>query len=101
MLKTGTKVRTIGVFTVAEVQEEFVELDPFEKGTEDSLVKYEDEGTIEVTSEGKEKEFDGFQKGDFFALTGIYEIVRSNEFFSKVKIGDQLISLPNHKLIEA
>ena len=98
MLEQGQKVKTIGVFTVAEVQEEFVELDPFEKGTENKMNSYNEKGTIELTKEGAEKEFDGFQKGDFFVLNGEYSVVRLNDFFAKIMVDDQMVSLPISKL---
>ena len=96
----GKIVTAIGSFIVKEVGDEFIELDPFGKGGIEVTDTYIENGFSEVTAEGTTKEFDGFSVGDFFKLNGKYEVLRSNEVFTKVKVGDYLLSLPNHKLME-
>lgn len=101
MFELGQKVTAIGVFQVITIGEEFVEMDAFGKGTVENYQLYESNGFKEVTATGAVKEFDGFQVGDFFILTSQYEVIRSNEVFTKIDCGGQMLSLPNHKLMEA
>lgn len=100
MFEPGQKVTAIGVFQVITVGDEFVELDAFGKGTMGNYQLYETNGFKEVTATGAVKEFDGFQVGDFFVLSGQYEVIRSNDIFTKIDCGGQMLSLPNHKLME-
>lgn len=100
MFKEGMKVTAIGSFIVKAINEEYVEFDPFGKGETDLTAKYEENGFAEITKDGLEKEFDGFKVGDFFKLNGKYEVIRSNDIFTKVKAGDYMLSIPNHKLME-
>ena len=100
MFKEGQYVTAIGSFIVKDINDEFVEFDPFGKGEIELTKKYNENGFTELTSDGKEKAFDGFAVGDFFKLNGKYEVVRSNELFTKVKAGEFMLSLPNHKLME-
>ena len=96
MIKEKDLVTPIGVFTVvkpyADEKEEkdYIQLDPYEKGTPELLEKYR----------LNEKSFQ-FSFGDFFSFKGSYKVERTNDFFSKVKIGDVLVSFPNHKLMES
>lgn len=101
MFKEKALLNPIGVFTVGETQDDYIEMDPYEKGTVDKLEEYMDNGVIEMTADGNHKDFDGYTKGDFFAFgkTG-FSVVRSNEIFTKLQVGDQLLSFPNHKLTE-
>lgn len=100
MFKTGTFVTAIGSFIVKTIGDEYVEFDPFGKGGVEITENYVENGFSEITSDGVEKEFDGFNVGDFFKLNGKYEVIRSNEIFTKVKAGDYMLSIPNHKLME-
>lgn len=100
MFKAGTQVKPIGTFTVKAVNTEYIEIDSWEKGTEESFNQYESSGTTELNDDGSEKKFDGFQVGDFFKFDGVYPVVRSNEIFSKVEVEGHLLSFPNHKLLE-
>lgn len=100
MFKEGSYVTILGKLQVKEVGEEYVQLDPFEKGETETVDRYEENGFKEVTSDGLPKEFDGFQIGDFFYLTGKYKVLRSNEIFTKIELEGQMLSLPNHKLVE-
>lgn len=107
MLKEKDLVTPIGVFTVVKPFEDekedkdYIQLDPYEKGTEEMLAQYDANGILELDAEGKGKEFDGYSEGDFFSFKGSYPVVRTNEFFSKIQIGDVLVSIPNHKLMES
>ena len=94
------KVKVHGVFVVTKIGEEFVEMDPYLQGSKETADQFKENGFKEVTAKGNVKEFDGFQVGDFFSLSGEFEVIRSNEIFSKVMIDGQMISLPNHKLME-
>lgn len=100
MFEKGQLVQTIGIFQVIKIGKEFVKLDAFNKGTVESFQAYEENGFKEVTADGSVKEFDGFDVGDFFALSGSYEVIRSNEIFTKIDCAGQMLSLPNHKLTE-
>lgn len=100
MFKEGTQVKLIGTFTVKAVNTEYIEMDSWEKGTEESFNQYESSGFAEIKADGSKKEFDGFQVGDFFKFDGVYPVVRSNEIFSKVEVEGHLLSFPNHKLQE-
>lgn len=100
MFKTGTLVTAIGSFIVKNVSDEYVEFDPFGKGGVEITENYVENGFSEITADGIEKEFDGFTVGDFFKLNGKYEVIRSNDIFTKVKAGDHMLSIPNHKLME-
>lgn len=100
MFEKNQKVEIIGSFTVKEIKEGYIELDPFEKGHIESTEKYLSEGYTEMNPDGTAKEFDGWQVGDFFKLEGVFKVERSNELFTKIKVGDRLVSIPNHKLME-
>ena len=100
MFKTGGFVTAIGSFIVKAINDEYVEFDPFGKGGVEITETYVENGFSEITKAGIEKEFDGFSVGDFFKLNGKYEVIRSNEIFTKVKAGDYMLSIPNHKLEE-
>ena len=94
------KVKLIGIFTVKATNEEYAEMDSWEKGTEESFNQYESSGVTEMNADGSQKNFDGFQVGDFFKFDGVYPVVRSNEIFTKVEVEGHLLSFPNHKLQE-
>ena len=98
MFKQGQKIKAIGVFTVSAINEEFVELDPFGKGSVKSNDDYQTQGVVEFDSKGNKKDFDGFQVDDFIELKGIYIVKRSNDAFTKFYVGTQLVSIPNHKV---
>lgn len=100
MFKTGTFVTAIGSFTVKTIGDEYIEFDPFGKGGVEITEQYVADGFSEIAADGVEKDFDGFSVGDFFKLNGKYEVIRSNDIFTKVKAGDYMLSLPNHKLME-
>lgn len=100
MFKEGTQVNLIGTFTVKSVNAEYIEMDSWEKGTEESFNQYESLGVTEMNDDGSEKDFDGFQDGDFFKFDGAYPVIRSNEVFTKVNVEGHLLSFPNHKLQE-
>lgn len=100
MFKEGSYVETIGLFRVIGLQDDYVELDPYEKGHEQAFTEFEEKGFEEVDDAGNAKNFDGFEIGDFFHFDGRFEVVRSNELYTKVRVYDHLISLPNHKLLE-
>ncbi|MBP1044835.1 hypothetical protein I6N96_00980 [Enterococcus sp. BWM-S5] len=100
MFKSEAKVKTIGTFTVKEVTDDYIEMDSWEKGTEESLDRYESLGSTELNIDGSEKEFDGFQKGDFFKFDGAYPVIESNELFTKLEVEGKELYFPNHKLQE-
>lgn len=101
MYKTGTKVSCIGTFILSAIAEEgFLEFDPFERGQVEMNEEQNGSELTEVTRDGREKEFDGFSVGDFFTLSGVFEVERSNDIFTKIKVGNQLFSVPNHKIME-
>ena len=100
MFKEKQYVELIGSFSVKEIKEDYIELDPFEKGHLDRTEKYLKDGYQEINQDGSDKEFDGWQVGDFFKLNGSFEVARSNDIFTKVKVGNFLVSIPNHKIIE-
>lgn len=101
MFKENSLVTCIGIFRLETISEEYLELDPFERGHIAVNEKQIQEGFIEVTEDGTPKAFDGFTVGDFFQLNGTYQVVRSNAVFTKMMVGDQMVSIPNHKLQEA
>ena len=94
------KVKVHGVFIVTKIGDEFIEMAPYLQGSTETADQFKENGFKEVTAEGTVKEFDGFQVGDFVSLSGEFEVIRSNEICSKVMIDSQMISLPNHKLME-
>lgn len=100
MFKSGTKVKTIGTYTVKEVTDDYIEMDSWEKGAEESVSKYESLGFSELNVDGSEKDFDGFQKGDFFKFDGAYSVIESNELFTKLEVEGKELYFPNHKLQE-
>ncbi|EOD7435739.1 hypothetical protein ACJQ40_000171 [Enterococcus faecium] len=100
MFKQNAYITAHGSFVVKAVNEEYVELDSFEKGHESAMEIYSEKGLIELNSDGTKKEFDGFSVGDFFQLNGKYKVVRSNSVFTKIELEDYMLSLPNHKLEE-
>lgn len=100
MFKEGTQVNPIGTFTVKEVTDGYIEMDSWERGTKESVSKYESAGFIELNSDGSEKDFDGFQKGDFFKFDGDYPVIESNEIFTKIEVEGKELYFPNHKLQE-
>ncbi|WP_375180109.1 hypothetical protein [Enterococcus rotai] len=100
MFKEKQFVTAIGIFVVKAINDEYIELDPFEKGSVDIANEYRENGYSELSADGKTKPFDGFSIGDFFKLDGKYKVVRSNEVFTKIELENQLLSLPNHKLLE-
>lgn len=101
MFKEGQKVVVHGKFIVKTIGNEFVELDPYLQGGIPSTEKFEQQGFTEVTESGEVKHFDGFAVGDFFALNGTFSVVRSNEIFCKLMVGEQMVSVPIHKVMEA
>ena len=100
MFEEGTLVKTIGAFRVIAVTDNFVELDPYGKGSEVLNEIYTEKGFVEFDENGNAKNYDGFKAGDFFAFGGTYPIVRSNGVFSKIEVEGMLLSIPNHKLEE-
>ncbi len=100
MFNPGQKVTVIGKFQVINVGPEYIEMDAFEKGTVENWENYEKNGFKEVTADGAVKDFDGFQVGDFFALDGVYTVIRSNEIFTKIDCAGKMLSIPNHKIVE-
>lgn len=100
MFKENGFVTCIGTFRLIHIDDEYLELDPFERGHVAINEAQEKSGLIEVTENGTPKEFDGFAIGDFFQLNGQFQIVRSNETFTKIMVGDQMVSVPNHKIME-
>lgn len=93
-------VNLIGTFTVKEVTDDYIEMDSWERGTEESVSKYDSSGFIELNSNGSEKYFDGFQKGDFFKFDDGYPIIESNEIFTKIEVEGKELYFPKHKLQE-
>ena len=96
MFKENEKIKAIGSFVVKNVGEEYIELDPHGKGHE-SVLGHE---VVELNEFGAVKVFDGFSEGDIFELPAEYTVIRSNELFTKVRCGEYMLSLPNHKLME-
>lgn len=97
MFEEKTLVTVIGKLQVINIGDEYIEMDPFEKGETEVTEVYEANGNNEVNDIF---EPDKVQVGQFFSFGGEYEIVRSNDVFSKLKIGSVLVSIPNHKLQE-
>lgn len=100
MFKENSLVTCIGIFQLATISEEYLEFDPFERGHIEVNQAQVETGFIEVTEDGTPKEFDGFTVGDFFRLNGEFQVVRSNDVFTKIMVGSQMISVPNHKMME-
>lgn len=100
MFKDGEFITTIGIFVVKTINDEYIELDSFEKGQVEISDEYKENGYFELSADGTTKSFDGFTVGDFFKLDGKYKVIRSNEVFTKIELENQLLSLPNHKLLE-
>lgn len=100
MLEAGQKVKVHGKFIVKTIGEEFVELDPYLQGGIPSVEKFEKQGFTEVAESDEVKNFDGFTVGDFFVLDGTFSVVRSNEIFCKLMVGDQMVSVPINKVLE-
>lgn len=106
MFKESEKLSVIGIFTVVEPHEDtkegkdYVQMDPYEKGSVDKLAHYDSKGVLELKEDGTAKDFDGYTIGDFFSFNGSYPVVRSNEVFTKLQVGDELLSFPNSKLME-
>lgn len=94
------KVKVHGKFIVKKVGEEFVELDPYLEGYSPTAKQFEQAGFTEVTEDGAVKVFDGFSVGDFFALDGEYAVVRTNDIFCKLMVGEQMVSVPLSKVSE-
>lgn len=86
MFKEGSNVKILGVFEVSKIGEEYIELDPFEK---EDVEAEELRAGMPITD---------FSVGQFFKLSGSFKVVRSNEIFTKLKIGSQLVSVPNSKV---
>lgn len=95
-----TKVKVHGKFIVKKVGDEFVELDPYLEGYTPTANQLAQAGFAEVTEAGAVKEFDGFSVGDFFALDGEFNVVRTNEIFCKLMVGEQMVSIPLNKVLE-
>lgn len=85
-------IETIGKFIVKEITDEFIQLDPLDKGNETITEKYNDSEL--------NKDIDNLEVGDFVELSGEYEAVKSNDLFTKIEIDNQTISLPNSKVLE-
>lgn len=98
MFKTGNLVSPIGAFEVREIKPEYIKVDPFEKGGVSATKQYKANGTIEITADGTEKEFDGYSVCDFFRFDGNYKVIDSDDLFTKVNVNNQVLSFPNHKL---
>lgn len=100
MFKKNQLVEVIGVLRVTEVTEEYTIFDPFEKGDFFTNEKYGEKGYISVDSNGTEA-FNGmFRVGDFVKFDGTYEVLRSNEIYTKIKFDSKLLSIPNSKIQE-
>ncbi|MDT2705773.1 hypothetical protein [Enterococcus dispar] len=100
MFKKGQKVKVHGKFVVKTIGDEFVELDPYLQGGLPSAEKFEKQGFTEVTESGAVKHFDGFAIGDFFALDGTFNVIRSNDVYCKLMVGEQMVSVPISKVLE-
>lgn len=100
MIEVGKKITTIGVFTIRDIIGNHVLLDPFEKGGVEITQDYEENGFDEISRDGTEKEFDGFQKGDFFKFNGKYEVVFSSDLSVSVQLEGYYLSFPVHKVLE-
>lgn len=100
MFKPNTYVTVIGALRVKAINDEYVELDPFDKGQVERTEKYVENGFTEISEDGTDKAFDGFSIGDFFKLNGKYKVIRSNEIFTKIELEGHMLSIPNHKLLE-
>lgn len=98
MFEVGSFVTCIGAFKVLEVTGDFIECDPFEKGEVKQTQIYQKDGFQELDADGLPKDFDGLQAGDFYRLNGKYEVVSSNEVFTKIKVGSFVVSIPNNKV---
>lgn len=88
------KIKLEGVFVVKSIGDEYIEMDAYETGNIDMFEKRSDQGTVEY------KESSRVKAGDFLRFSGEYEVERTNDVFTKVRISDQLLSFPNHKIIE-
>lgn len=100
MANENMKVEVHGKFVVKTIGDEFVELDPYLQGGLPSLEAFEEKGFTEVTESGAVKHFDGFAIGDFFALDGTFNVIRSNDVYCKLMVGDQMVSVPISKVLE-
>ncbi len=78
--------KTIGVFKVTEITEEYPILDALDTGVGENHV-------IEVGAT-----LPNLQVGQYVKLTGDYPIERTNDIFTKLKIGNHIVSVPNHRL---
>lgn len=94
------KIKLIGTFQVANIQDEFVELEPVSGGNVEFNAKFTKSSIGELNADGSAKEFDGFSVGDFFKFNGEYEYVRQNEIFVKAMVEGQMVSVPLHKVQE-
>lgn len=97
MLLPGTKVNILGSFIKADETDEYLMLDPFEKGDEIETERYKTTKKEIVTCDCHKKKID---EADFAKFEGEFEVIRSNEIFSKIKMGSHMISIPNSKLAE-
>ena len=97
MLTPGNKVKILGSFTSNDETAEYLMLDPFEKGDHIETEKYNTEGKVSISCDCHKEKLD---EAEFMKFEGEFEVVRSNEVFSKLKVGDHLISIPNSKLVE-
>lgn len=100
MFDDNQQVLVIGSFRVKDIKDGYIELDPFEKGHVESTIDYQQNGFAEINEDGTAKAFDGWQVGDFFKLQGTFDVERSNGIFTKLRVGNDLVSIPNHKLME-
>lgn len=97
MLTPGTKVKILGSFNKVDETTEYLMLDPFEKGDEIETERYRATKKEIVTCDCHKEKID---EADFTKFEGEFEVIRSNEVFSKIKIGNHMISIPNSKLVE-
>lgn len=91
-------VKPIGHFVCKSIGEEYVEMDSYEHGNINTYDRLEEDGCIKIDNDGTGKDFNEFQEGSFYKFGDRYQVVRSNELFTKVKVGNHLVSFPNHKL---
>lgn len=98
MFEEKTFVTIIGILKVVGIEEDFIETDPFGKGTSGAITEYTENGFQELDADGLPKDFDGLQAGDFYRLNGKYDVVSSNEVFTKIKVGSFVVSIPNNKV---
>lgn len=97
MLTPGKKVKIIGSFIQNGETEEYLMIDSFEKGESDATDKYLNSNKTVISCDCHKG---SIEKAEFIKFEGEFEVLRSNEVFSKLLINDHVISIPNSKLVE-